>query len=247
MNFKITPTFSTLALLAAALVGLFTGCQRKGCDVWEDTKTGTRHFGRGVRSLGGKCGDSRAVCDPSQFDCNDDEIQWARTQARNYEFTPLSDMPRGDELAMAEFISQQPSVNPGDPGSHVPGIESFSDPSRSPETAGIFKNVQFGYDSYQIKGDDNGRILSRISSYLQSHPNTYLFIEGHCDQRGPEAYNLSLGAKRANAVRNELIQMGVNPDTLFTISYGKERPLVSENNEEAWAKNRRAEFKVYQG
>lgn len=80
---------------------------------------------------------------------------------------------------------------------------------------------------------------------MRSHPNTYVFVEGHCDERGPEAYNLSLGAKRGNAVRNLLINEGVDPDHIFTISYGKERPLVFEHHEEAWAQNRRAEFKVY--
>ncbi|MCB1114022.1 MAG: OmpA family protein [Chlamydiia bacterium] len=229
-----------------AIFGGFSSCQRSGCDVWEDTKSSGRHFNRGLQSLNGKCGDSRAVCDPSQFECQDEDIRWARAQAKNYEFTPLSDMSRGEELAMAEFMAQQPSQTPGDPGSNIPGIESFRDPSQSYETAGIFKNVEFDFDNYQIRGDQNSRTIAAISNYMRNHPNTYLFIEGHCDQRGPEAYNLSLGAKRANAVRNELVQMGVNPDNLFTISYGKERPLINENNEYAWSRNRRSEFKVYQ-
>lgn len=244
MNLKVSVPF----LVMTALIGtFFAGCQRSGCDdVWENTKTSSRHFNRGIQSLGGKCGDSRAVYDPRDFDGCDEEVQWARAQSANYEFTPLSDLSRGEELAMAEFMTQQPSQAPGEPGSRIPGIENFKDPSQMYETAGVFKNIEFGYDTYQIKGEQNSRILASIGQYMRSHPNTYLFIEGHCDQRGPEAYNLSLGSKRANAVRNELIQQGVNPDNLFTISYGKERPLIHENNEYAWARNRRDEFKVYQ-
>lgn len=70
-------------------------------------------------------------------------------------------------------------------------------------------------------------------------------MEGHCDERGPEAYNLALGSRRAHAVRNMLLQQGVHPDQVFTISYGKERPLVMEHHDEGWAQNRRAEFKIY--
>ncbi len=69
-------------------------------------------------------------------------------------------------------------------------------------------------------------------------------IEGHCDERGTKAYNLALGEKRANAARDYLVAMGVNPSRITTISYGKERPFDPGHNEAAWAKNRRAHFVV---
>ncbi len=81
---------------------------------------------------------------------------------------------------------------------------------------------------------------------MRFHPNIYIFIEGHTDERGPQAYNLALGSRRANTVRNLLINEGVDPDRLFTISYGKERPVILERHEEGWAKNRRGEFKIYE-
>jgi peptidoglycan-associated lipoprotein len=96
-----------------------------------------------------------------------------------------------------------------------------------------------------VKGDDNLQTLQNVADYMRSQPNLYVFVEGHCDERGPEAFNLALGSRRSNAVRNLLINAGVSPDNVFTISYGKERPLVLEHHEEAWGKNRRAEFKVY--
>lgn len=232
----------TIFTLCATLLS-FSGCSRSSNDIWEDTKTGSRHINRGVKSFGGKCGDSRAICNPADFQGGDD-IQWASNTPQD--FVPLSGQSPNDQIAMAEFVSQQPSETPGDPGSSIPGIESFRDPATIPELAGIFRNIHFDYNSYLVKGQDNFAIINEVADYMRNHPNTYIFVEGHCDERGPEAFNLALGARRANAVRNELLQNGVKADNVFTISYGKERPLVMEQHEEAWSKNRRAEFKIYQ-
>jgi len=234
-------------ILLGCLIGLtlMSGCRRTSDDVWEDTKSGTRHISRGIKSFGGKCGDSRAVNDPSEFYCYDENGNLV-PMSGGQDFVPISDQPMGDEVAMADFVARQPSQIPGDPGSNIPGIEAFRDPATIPELAGTFRNVHFDYNSYLVKGDDNAEILRNVSNYMNSHPNTYIFVEGHCDERGAEAFNLALGSRRANAVRNELLSNGVNPDNVFTISYGKERPLVMESHEEAWTKNRRAEFKVYQ-
>ena len=73
-----------------------------------------------------------------------------------------------------------------------------------------------------------------------------MYVEGHTDERGPEAYNLSLGTRRANSVRTLLIQKGVDLNQVHTISYGKERPDDNSHTPDAWSKNRRAEFKIYQ-
>ena len=74
----------------------------------------------------------------------------------------------------------------------------------------------------------------------------YLFVEGHCDKRGPQAYNFALGANRANSVRALLVKEGVNADHIFTVSYGKERPLADGDGEEFFRVNRRGQFKVYE-
>jgi peptidoglycan-associated lipoprotein len=88
--------------------------------------------------------------------------------------------------------------------------------------------------------------LEEIADYMKSHENASLFISGHCDERGPEAYNLSLGARRANYIRTQLVKKGVDAERIHTVSYGKERPADLEHNQEAWAKNRRGEFRIYQ-
>ena len=80
---------------------------------------------------------------------------------------------------------------------------------------------------------------------MKSHLKIAIFVEGHCDQRGTAAYNLALGAKRANAIRNFLIDEGVNPEKIFTISYGKERLMSPNGDAESLKTNRRVEFKIY--
>ncbi|MGE5196373.1 MAG: OmpA family protein, partial [Anaerolineae bacterium] len=88
--------------------------------------------------------------------------------------------------------------------------------------------------------------IDKIASYLKEHKDTFIFVLGHCDERGPEAYNLALGSRRANTIRSLLVQKGVDLNQIHTISYGKERPIDAGHTPEAWQKNRRAEFKVYQ-
>lgn len=220
----------------------FSGCCRSSNEVWEDTKSASRHMNRGVRSLAGKQGNSRAIRSKQDFypvqDCYSGDGQG--------EFIPVADFQGIDEIAMADYAVPQPRESPGDPGSSIPGIDSFVDPTTDPSLARVFKTIQFEYNCSLIRNPEDLQRLKAMGNYLKTHPGTYVFVEGHCDERGAQAYNLALGARRSNSVRNMLISDGVNPDQVFTISYGKERPYILEHHEEAWAANRRAEFKVYQ-
>lgn len=228
-------------LLIIAFAFTLTSCRRSTDEVWDDTKTASRHVTRGISALGGKHGDSRVVSCPQDFYVADDQYY-----ACGQDFVPLPDSDNGGGVSVAEFVARQPDTTPGDPGSSLPGIEAFKDPSTIPGMANVFQTIYFEYNSNLVKGQASIATVSKIADYMRTHPNVYAFIEGHCDERGPEAYNLSLGSRRSNAVRTMLIDQGVNPNNLFTISYGKERPAVFENYDEAHAKNRRAEFKIYQ-
>jgi len=106
------------------------------------------------------------------------------------------------------------------------------------ELATIF----FPFDSSDIT-DEAAEILKKNAKWLEKRPEFVLIIEGHCDQKGSVDYNLALGARRAEAVKQYLITLGISPERLKTISYGKERPLDDRNVPDAWNKNRRAEFK----
>lgn len=233
---KAAKTFY-LSLLLLTLT--LTSCHRNREDVWEDSKSAKRHITRGFRTLGGKSGDSRAVYCREDFMPKDDNYY-------TNQFVPLEDQYYSNDAPIGEYVSPQPRMAPGDPGCTVPGIDAFQDPSMDPALSGIFRNVYFEYNSNLVKGQDNLNIIRDIANHMRQRPNMYVFVEGHCDERGPEAYNLALGSRRSNAIRNLLVQEGVNPDNVFSISYGKERPLIHEHHEEAWAQNRRVEFKTYQ-
>lgn len=243
---KATQVLWFVTLLGATLA--FQGCQKQSSDAWENTKSASRHMSRGIRALTGSHCDSRQINSRDEFGFLDEDqcVQGAGYQAQSYEYVPMNDQQYVHEVAMNDEIARQPRETPGEAGSSIPGIDAFRDPSTVPGLAPIFKNVSFPYNSSLIKGDENVETLHNIATYMRSHPNVYIFAEGHTDERGPEAYNLALGTRRSNAVRNYLVNEGVNSDHVFTISYGKERPLVFGNYEEVWAQNRRCEFKVYQ-
>lgn len=164
--------------------------------------------------------------------------------SNNSDFIPLEDP--NNELASADMLARPPRETPGEQGSAIPGIQAFRDPSTSSQLANIFRPIYFEYNSDLVKGNQNLQIAHNIADFMHDQPNIYIFIEGHTDERGPQAYNLALGSRRANTVRNLLINEGINPDRLFTISYGKERPVILEQHEEGWARNRRVEFKIYE-
>ena len=99
--------------------------------------------------------------------------------------------------------------------------------------------VFFGYDSSDLDSDALELLQDQVA-WLKQNSDVKVTIEGHCDERGTREYNLALGEKRAQAVKNYLIGLGINPDRVSTISYGKERPAVVGSNDGAWAQNRRS-------
>ncbi|MBU4446394.1 MAG: peptidoglycan-associated lipoprotein Pal [Candidatus Marinimicrobia bacterium] len=102
-----------------------------------------------------------------------------------------------------------------------------------------FRDIHFDFDRYELK-PETIEILSEHARQLKKNQNIKILIEGHCDEWGTIEYNLALGERRSNSVKNFLVKYGISPNRLSTISYGKERPLVAEHNASAWAKNRRA-------
>ena len=103
------------------------------------------------------------------------------------------------------------------------------------------KDIHFDFDRYDIHPEDR-RILSSNANFLLKNKNVKLVIEGNCDERGTAEYNLALGNRRAKEAMNYLVNLGIDPKKIKTISYGKERPLDPAHDEEAWAKNRRDHF-----
>ena len=100
-------------------------------------------------------------------------------------------------------------------------------------------HIYFDTDKYNIDADDQ-RILQSQAQWLVRYPQKQIVVEGHCDERGTRDYNLALGERRANAAKNYLAAIGVDPSRISVVSYGKERPVALGSDESAWAQNRRA-------
>ena len=105
------------------------------------------------------------------------------------------------------------------------------------------KEVYFDFDKYDIRAED-AKTLDANAAWLKSNADNLVLIEGHCDERGTNEYNLALGERRAKATMNYLVSQGIQANRITIISYGEERPVCSEKTEACWAKNRRASFIV---
>lgn len=143
-------------------------------------------------------------------------------------------MTSGDVTASSSEMP--PSTGGGmagvDSGTIIPGSEQDL-------AVNVGDRVFFGYDQYDLNSESRAT-LEKQAQWLKTYPNVSLMIEGHCDERGTREYNLALGEKRANAVRNYLTALGIEGSRLQTISYGKERPAVMGSDDSSWAQNRRA-------
>lgn len=115
----------------------------------------------------------------------------------------------------------------------------------------IFQDIHFNFDKYDLTTINKygvkqnvPAVLDTMSEFMAAHPSVKIRIEGNCDERGTEEYNLALGKKRAKAAAEYLISKGISEDRIDTISYGESKPLDSGHTEEAWAKNRRDHFVI---
>ena len=109
------------------------------------------------------------------------------------------------------------------------------------EVIAQLKTVYFDFDKYNLR-DDARRTLEQDAEILKNNPDVKVVVEGHCDERGTNEYNLALGENRANAARDYLVRLGIDAGRLSTISYGEERPVALGHDEAAWAQNRRVQF-----
>jgi len=107
----------------------------------------------------------------------------------------------------------------------------------------LFADILFDYDQYEVK-DTYKQLAQSVAAWMAKNSTARLSIEGHCDERGTNEYNLALGDRRAKAVKDYLVSLGLASGRIDVISYGEEKPLCREQTEDCWAKNRRAHFTV---
>ncbi len=111
------------------------------------------------------------------------------------------------------------------------------------ETKGMFEDVLFDYDKYAVKSQYRSTLQS-ISAWMTKNRGATLSIEGHCDERGTNEYNLALGDRRAQAVKDYLVSLGVPSSKIEILSYGEEKPTCTQQTESCWSRNRRAHFVI---
>ena len=111
------------------------------------------------------------------------------------------------------------------------------------EEVSPLEDIHFAFDDYSLT-DTAKTILEKNAAWMRNNPNTKVRIEGNCDERGTNEYNMTLGERRANSGKKYLSKLGVKEEQLATVSYGEEKPFDPGHNEEAWAKNRRDHFAI---
>ncbi len=214
-----------------ALLFLASSCSRNSNQTWEDVKTAGRYMQRGVDTILGKEYESRMLTSDEEFYGPYDE-----------DFIPLSDADLKGQLAASDIALPQPRGIPGQFG--IPNLDSFYTAPDALRT--LFRSVHFDTDEHILRDKNEVSALMQLATYLKKNPNTYLVIEGHCDERASASYNQALGMRRSSFVRSFLVKNGADLNRIYTISRGKEQPLALGHAPDDWKANRRAEFRIYQ-
>jgi len=160
--------------------------------------------------------------------CATQPVKTVKTSGSGSSSESESSVSSAGELTSVDYTSDVPSDYEGVyPGSQEDLVVNVGD------------RVFFAFDSFELDADAQ-ELLQDQAAWLKQYNKTSITIEGHCDERGTREYNLALGEKRAQAVKNYLNGLGVSTSSLSTISYGKERPAVVGSSDEAWSQNRRS-------
>ncbi len=183
------------------------------------------------------------------------ELSWNSNNASEVNIAGLGTLPNsGSRQVTPDVSTTYTAVAKGPGGTQEASARVTVNPAAakldaSPSDMDLFeKNVQdvlFDYDNYNLRPDQSP-ITQKDAAFLAQHPGIKVVIEGHCDDRGSDEYNLALGASRADTLKQALEKQGVSADRIKTISYGKEKPFCTADDDACWQQNRRDHFSVQQ-
>lgn len=225
----------TLPAILGMLLLASPGCSKKAVQSGGDARALQEEMARG----GGAKGGANSSFPDTSFSGKDDA-----SGLRGLDRNP-SEERLGGETGGGHNGSGNRLMARSDSGAAARQLAEIRAEQTASAVAGL-RDVFFGYDSFSIT-DEGRHALSSDAEWIKSNPQTQLKIEGHCDERGTSAYNLVLGEKRAKAVRNYLVELGVTPQHLSVVSYGKERPFCTEHGEHCYSMNRRGHLVVKVG
>lgn len=209
-------------LKAIFMLALLASCQRSSSETWEDVKTAGRCLKQGVHSLWGDYHESKEIASREDFKGPEDT-----------NFIPLEEKDLYTEYSQTDTAIAQAKL----PDTELPAFLSSK--------ASQFSSVHFETDQHIVKEKEDLITVDKIVKYLKKNPKMCLKVEGHCDKRASSAYNMALGMRRANHLRVLLIRKGIDYSRIFTVSYGKEKPVAVGNDPKTFALNRRSEFKFF--
>ena len=239
----------TCLVLLVAVIG-FAGCKKKS------TAGNTT-----PPAMNGPTPTAQLTATPNNITAGDQVVlSWRTTDATSVSIDGIGDVPSsGVKTVTPTESTSYHLVARGDGGTadatarvtvgqpqNAVAVPNNMDEGNLTEEQKFKANVQdifFDYDSYDVRGDAQAT-MSKSAAYLAQNPNIKVLIGGYCDERGSNEYNLTLGQSRADSAKKALVQAGVSPDRIRTISYGKEKPFCTESTEECWQQNRRAGFTI---
>lgn len=231
-----TLVVNPLPVILGVLLLLSPACSRKAVQSGGDTRALQEEMARG----GAKGGVSSSFPDTSLS--GKDET----SSLRGFDRNPLEErLGGGGHNGNGTVTPGNTLMAKSDPGGAARQLAEIRAEQTASAAAGL-RDVFFAYDSFSIT-DEGRHALANDAEWIKSNPQARLKIEGHCDERGTSAYNLVLGEKRAKAVRNYLVELGVVPQHLSVVSYGKERPFCTEHGEHCYSMNRRGHLVVKVG
>ena len=162
------------------------------------------------------------------------------------------DIAKGAEVAAVDDGSQSGGAAGADigtvlgqDGKPATELKFDQDPNYTRCTDVDFMPVYFAFDASNLKDSELAKIEA-VAQHLQANPTRVVMVEGNCDERGSNEYNLTLGELRAGSVRDYLLRLGIGAERVQTKSYGEEKPAVAGSGESVWSKNRRGEFAIFQ-
>jgi peptidoglycan-associated lipoprotein len=182
-------------------------------------------------------------------------LAWSTTDASEADISGLGAVATSGSQRISPTTSTSYTITAKGPGGTVEAstrvtVEAAPKPAPLPPSmteeelfAQHVQDVYFNYDKYDLRPDDSS-IVQQDASFLEKYNDMKVVIEGHCDDRGSEEYNIALGQNRAESLRKALVADGVAANRIRVISYGKERPFCTEENEECWHQNRRDHLKL---
>jgi peptidoglycan-associated lipoprotein len=241
--------YGWLAMICVLYVGMMGAgsCGKKALTAIGDAKTAVEQ----ARDAGAP------DAAPQQFQSAEDSLALAQQQYDKYQFKKsessalLAESRAKEALELATKAQQEQEQRAAEEAakeaelsrSSLFGSTVESGATLLEEGQAALHDVHFDFDSGALS-DAAMSILAINADWLVKHPSVRVEIEGHCDERGTEEYNLALGEKRAKAVSDTMVKLGVDASRMRTISYGESVPLDPGHTEEAWAKNRRAHFAI---